>query len=258
MTLKIAIAGAAGRMGQTLTRLAGPEFAIVGGTERPGSPLLGTSFGTGSVADSAAQAAANADVWIDFTTPVATLAALESLKSTSVKAAILGATGWTAEQDALVAPHAKRIAIVKSGNYSLGVNMLLALVEKAASSLGPDWDIEISEMHHHHKVDAPSGTALMIGEAAARGRGKTLKELRTPPYDGITGPRKEGSIGFVVSRAGGVIGDHEARFASEQEIVTFSHRALDRALFAKGALAAAKWVADRKPGLYTMRDVLAV
>jgi len=131
-------------------------------------------------------------------------------------------------------------------------------VEQVAARLGADWDIEITEGHHRRKVDAPSGTALMIGEAAARGRGQPLGELRVPPYDGQTGPRKEGSIAFSVIRGGGIIGDHEAAFISDEEILSISHRALDRAIFAKGALTAAKWAVEQKPGLYTMRDVLGL
>ncbi len=260
MTLKIAIAGIAGRMGQALANAAaGGDFVVVGGSELPGSAHIGREISAGAVIlDSAAKAAANADIWIDFTTPVATLAALELLKNTKVKAAIVGTTGLSAAQEQQTAEHARRIAIVRAGNFSLGVNLLLGLVEQAAARLGPDWDIEISETHHRRKVDAPSGTALMIGEAAAMGRDARLTDMRTPPYDGLTGPRKAGAIGFAVSRGGGVIGDHEARFVSDEEILAIGHRALDRAIFAKGALHAARWAAAQKPGLYSMRDVLAL
>lgn len=259
MTLKIAIAGAAGRMGQALIKAAGDSFVVVGGSERPGSPDIGRDLGGGAtISEAANRAAANADVWIDFTTPEATLAALEQLKTTNVKAAIVGTTGLAPLHDQRIAEHAKRIAIVKTGNFSLGVNLLLGLIEQAAARLGAGWDIEISETHHKRKVDAPSGTALMMGESAAKSRGGKLSDLRTPPYDGLTGPRKESSIGFAVTRGGGVIGDHEIKFISDEEVVSIGHRALDRALFAKGALHAARWAATQRPGLYSMRDVLAL
>jgi len=260
MTVKIAIAGAAGRMGQALIAgAAGGDFAVVGGSEQPGSPHIGREMITSIIiSDTANKAAASADVWIDFTAPVATLAALDLLKSTKVKAAIVGTTGLSAAQEQQIAEHAKRIAIVRSRNFSLGVNLLIGLIEQAAARLGSDWDIEISETHHKRKVDAPSGTALMMGEAAAKVRGSALADLRTPPYDGQTGPRKQGAIAFAVTRAGGVIGDHEIKFASDEEILSIGHRALDRALFARGALHAARWAAGQKPGLYSMRDVLAL
>ena len=246
MTLALAIAGSNGRMGRALIDAASKDkrFSIVGATTRGGP--------------SASTAAANGEVWIDFTTPDATIAALGALGGTKVRAAIVGATGFSAEQDARIAEHATRIAIVKSGNFSLGVNLLAALVEESAAKLGIDWDIEIFEAHHRRKVDAPSGTALMLGEAAARGRGKTLKEVRLAPNDGVTGVRKDGGIGFASLRAGGIVGEHEVRFAAEREVLTLSHQALDRALFADGALVAALWAAGRPPGLYSMRDVLAL
>jgi 4-hydroxy-tetrahydrodipicolinate reductase len=258
MTLKIAIAGIAGRMGQALVNAAaGSGFVVAGGSEQPGSAHIGRDIGNGvAISDSAAKAAAGADVWLDFTTPTATLAALELLKNTKVKAAIVGTTGLAPSHEQQIAEHAKRIAIVKAGNFSLGVNLLLGLIEQAAARLGPDWDIEICEMHHRRKVDAPSGTALMMGEAAARGRGAPLAQLRVPPHDGITGARKPGAIGFSVRRAGGIIGDHDAAFASEDEILTIGHRAISRAIFARGALHAARWAVGQKPGLYSMRDVL--
>lgn len=264
--IRIAIAGAGGRMGQTLIRMAAAGFDIVGGTERKGAPQLGLDLGMlagldalgVSAVEDPADAAKQARVWIDFTAPGATLATLDRLKESPIKAAIVGATGFTPEQNAGVAAHAKRIAIVKTTNFSLGVNLLAGLIEQAARRLGPDWDIEISETHHRRKVDAPSGTALTMGEAAARGRGGKLADLRGPPYDGITGARQAGRIGFAVSRGGGVIGDHEARFVSDEEILSLGHRALDRAVFARGALHAARWAADQAPGLYTMRDVLSL
>ena len=155
-------------------------------------------------------------------------------------------------------PVDERIAIVRSGNFSLGVNLLAALVEQAAQRLGPDWDIEITEAHHRRKADAPSGTALLLGDAAAHGRNVRLESARLKPHDGITGARKEGGIGFSAIRGGGIVGEHDVRFIAEREILTLSHTALDRAVFADGALAAALWVADKPPGLYSMRDVLGL
>lgn len=226
MTLSIAIAGANGRMGAALLAAAGADsrFSVTGSTSRGGQQP--------------AQAAANADVWIDFTTPEATLAALDALTQTKVSAAIIGTTGLSAAQHARIADAANRIAIVYSGNFSLGVNLLAALVHQAAQRLGPAWDIAITETHHTRKVDAPSGTALMLADAAA------------------TGPRSAGDIKIDSIRTGDVIGEHDVIFASERETITLSHKALDRALFADGALAAALWAADKPPGLYSMKDVL--
>ena len=258
MSISIAIAGAAGRMGQAIAACAGPDFVITGGSERPGTPPIGADKGGWTIADSPSRAAQSAEVWIDFTTPQATLEALEQLKLTKVCTAIVGATGLSPQQEQQVADHAKRIAIVRDRNFSLGVNLMIGLVEQVAARLGEDWDIEITEGHHRRKVDAPSGTALMIGEAAARGRGAPLADLRVPPHDGQSGPRRQGSIAFSVIRGGGIIGDHDAAFISDEEILSVSHRALDRAIFAKGALTAAKWAVSQKPGLYAMRDVLGL
>lgn len=269
MTLSIAIAGAAGRMGRALARASSQtpqEMRIAGASERPDSPALGMDVGAlaganpvgVAVVSDVRAAAAGADIWLDFTTPDATVAALDAIAQTKVRAAIIGTTGLDAAQEAKIADAAKRIAIVRSGNFSLGVNLLAALVEDAAARLGPDWDIEIHEAHHRRKVDAPSGTALLLGEAAARGRGKTLNELRLKPHDGVTGARRAGGIGFSVTRAGGIVGEHDVQFAAEREVLTLSHKALDRAVFADGALAAAQWAGDKPPGLYSMRDVLGL
>jgi 4-hydroxy-tetrahydrodipicolinate reductase len=269
MTLSIAIAGVAGRMGGALIRAASEakqEINIVGGTERAGSAALGVDLGTVArirpvgvaATHDVATAAAKADIWVDFSAPDASLAAIDALAATRVRAAIVGTTGLSAEQEARIAAAAKRIAIVRSNNFSLGVNLLASLVERAASKLRDGWDIEIVETHHHRKIDAPSGTALLLGEAAAQGRAKPLKDLRLPPRDGITGKRPEGGIGFAVVRGGGVVGEHNVIFAAEREVVTLSHQALDRAVFADGALAAAIWAADKPPGLYSMRDVLGL
>jgi 4-hydroxy-tetrahydrodipicolinate reductase len=268
MTIRLAIAGASGRMGQALVRAAAErsDVRITGAACSPRSAFLGKDAGV--LASAAATgvpivadvgvAAADADVWIDFSTPDATRAAAAALPATGVKAAVIGATGLDAAGEAAIRAAARTIAIVKSGNFSLGVNVLAALVRQAAQRLGPDWDIEIIERHHRRKVDAPSGTALALGEAAAAGRGHTLHDLRLEPRDGVTGSRPEGGIGFAVVRAGGIVGEHEVILASETESLRLAHVAADRAIFANGALYAALWAVKQKPGLYSMQDVLAL
>ena len=266
MTLNLIIAGAAGRMGRALIAAGHDDarFAIVGGTERAGSDSIGTDLGMLEgqppsgylIADNAVAACQHGDVWIDFTTPSATIDALGALKATNVKAAIIGTTGFDANQlDAIQAASA-HLAIVMSGNFSLGVNLVAGLVRQAAGRLGPDWDIEILESHHRHKVDAPSGTALILGHAAAAGRGVDHNQVAKLARHGQVGPRTAGDLGYAVIRAGGIIGDHEVMFASEDEIVTIAHKAGSRTIFAKGALNAAAWASAKKPGLYTMGDVL--
>jgi 4-hydroxy-tetrahydrodipicolinate reductase len=261
MTIRIAIAGAAGRMGTALVLAVSQrqDISIVGASERPSSHAIGVEIAPGvTILDDVARAAKDADVWIDFTTPDATQEALIALGGTGVRAAVIGTTGITAETDAAIADASKRLAIVRSGNFSLGVNILAGLVRQAAERLGPEWDIEIVEAHHRRKVDAPSGTALMLGEAAAAGRGKSLHDLRLDPREGITGSRAEGGIGFAVVRGGGIVGEHEVIFAAESESLRFSHVAGDRSLFAHGAVHAALWAATQKPGLYSMQDVLGL
>ena len=197
------------------------------------------------------------DVVIDFSTADASVELALACADKGGPALVIGSTGLTPEQDADILKAAEKIAIVRSGNFSLGVNILIGLVEHAAQRLDArDWDIEILETHHRRKVDAPSGTALMLGEAAAAGRDVDLAEVRSAPYDRIDGVREEGSIGFASLRAGGVIGEHTVLFASDDETLTLSHSAIDRSLFAKGAVAAAAWVRSRPPGLYDMQDVL--
>ncbi|MCU0882149.1 MAG: 4-hydroxy-tetrahydrodipicolinate reductase [Hyphomonadaceae bacterium] len=263
--LKIAIAGGAGRMGRTMIRLVqeADDLTLTGASEALDSPHFGAPVaslipGAPASFGDVGTAANRADIWIDFTTPAATLAALDALDSLPVRAVIIGTTGFDAQGEAAIERAAAKFAIVRSGNFSLGVNLLTLLVEKAAAHLGTDWDIEISEAHHRRKVDAPSGTALMLGEAAATGRGVALADLRLPPHDGITGPRTHSGIGFSVTRAGGIIGDHSVLLAHDDEMITLSHRATDRSLFARGALHAARWAAGQPPGLYAMRDVLAL
>ncbi len=197
------------------------------------------------------------DVVIDFSTPEASVELARTCAARGGPALVIGSTGLTPEQETDIHKAAEKIAIVRSGNFSLGVNILIGLVEHAAQRLdAADWDIEVLEAHHRKKIDAPSGTALMLGEAAANGRGEDLADVRRPPWDGITGPRVTGGIGFASLRAGGIIGEHTVLFASEDETLTLSHSAIDRSLFAKGAVAAAAWVRSRKPGLYDMQDVL--
>lgn len=255
-------------MGRALVRAASEDsrFMICGGTERSDGQFLGIDLGAlagvaplmMNTSETSNLAADKAQVWIDFTAPDATVAALDALEGTPVRAAVVGTTGLTTEQEAKIATHAERIAIVRSGNFSLGVNLLAALVEQAAQRLGPDWDIEITEAHHRRKADAPSGTALLLGDAAAHGRNVTPESARLKPHDGLTGERKRGGIGFSAIRGGGIVGEHDVRFIAEREVLTLSHTALDRAVFADGALAAALWVADKPPGLYSMRDVLGL
>ena len=239
---------------------------ITGGTETAQSPHLKNDLGELAGAKplglkpvtDVVNAASNASVWIDFTVPAATLAALEALRHTGVQVVVIGTTGFSDEETRAIERAADHFAIVKAGNFSLGVNLMLALTKLATSRLGPDWDIEIMETHHRRKVDAPSGTALMIGEAAADGRGHPLGDLQAPPYDGPSAKREAGTIGFAVRRMGDVIGDHQIAIGSDKEILTIGHTALDRSVFAEGALQAAIWAMSADPGLYSMDDVLAL
>ena len=198
-----------------------------------------------------------ADVVIDFTTPEASVALARAAAEAGRPALVIGATGMGPEHIAAIDEAAGRVAIVRTGNFSLGVNILTGLVRQAAKLLPADaYDIEIFEAHHRHKVDSPSGTALMLGRAAADGRGVDLDDVAVRGRDGITGVRRPGDIGFAVMRGGGIIGEHSVTFAAEEEILTLSHAGIDRALFARGAVAAARWVAGKPPGLYDMQDVL--
>ena len=250
--LKIAIAGALGRMGRQMALAveADPRLALVARFHRPGSA------GEGLVERD--EALAIADVVIDFTTPAASVELAKACAARGGPALVIGSTGFNASELAAIAEAAKSIAIVRSGSYSLGLNMLAGLVEQAARALGPDADIEILEAHHRLKVDAPSGTALMLGEAAARGRGVGLDDVARRGCDGVTGPRPAGEIGFAVLRGGGIVGDHTVSFLSEGETLTLSHSAGDRSMFARGAIVAALWVVERPPGEYDMRDVLVL
>jgi 4-hydroxy-tetrahydrodipicolinate reductase len=245
------VAGALGRMGRAVAVAveAEPTLSLGARFGRPGRT------GEGLVGQDAALAAA--DVVIDFTTPAASTALAQVCAGRGGPALVIGSTGFDAAQLVALESAALKVAIVRAGNFSLGVNMLMGLVEQAARQLGPEaYDIEVFEAHHRRKLDAPSGTALMLGEAAAKGRGVALSAVANRARDGITGPRPAGEIGFAVMRGGGIVGEHSVTFAAEDEILTLSHSARDRGLFARGAVAAARWVAGRPPGQYDMRDVL--
>jgi 4-hydroxy-tetrahydrodipicolinate reductase len=236
------ISGARGRMGRAVSQVLDAREDVV----------VAARFDRGETPDLKL-----CDVIIDFSTPEASVDLAKACAARGGPALVIGSTGLSPEQDVEIEAAAEKIAIVRSGNFSLGLNILIGLVEHAAQRLdGRDWDIEVLETHHRRKVDAPSGTALMLFEAAANGRGRDLEDLKTAPYDGITGPREPGKIGFASLRAGGVIGEHTVLFGSDDELLTLSHSAIDRSLFAKGAVAAAAWVRNRRPGLYDMQDVL--
>lgn len=238
----VGISGARGKMGRAVDLVLDARSDV----------MVAARFDRGETPD-----LSRCDVVIDFSTAEASVALASACARTGAPALVIGSTGFSPEQDAALVTAAERIAIVRSGNFSLGVNILIGLVEHAALRLDArDWDIEISEAHHRRKVDAPSGTALMLGEAAANGRGRDLNDLRSPPYDGVGEARETGRIGFSSIRAGGIVGEHTVLFASEDEVLTLSHSAIDRSLFARGAVAAAAWVRTRRPGLYDMQDVL--
>ncbi|MBY5408319.1 4-hydroxy-tetrahydrodipicolinate reductase [Rhizobium leguminosarum] len=266
--MKLVVVGAAGRMGQTLIRLIHSIEGVTlhAAVERAGSPFVGKDAGeiaglgqTGvTIGDDPLNAFLDAEGVLDFTSPAATV----EFSGRAAQARIvhvIGTTGCSDDDNARIAAAARHARIVKSGNMSLGVNLLSVLAEQAARALDPDdWDIEILEMHHKHKVDAPSGTALLIGEAAAKGRGIDLASKSVRVRDGHTGAREAGTIGFATLRGGSVIGEHSVLFAGEGEIVTLSHSAADRSIFARGAIKAALWARDKKPGLYSMLDVLGL
>jgi len=205
----------------------------------------------------AAEAVAQSDVVIDFSTAEASTALASLAADQGGVALVVGSTGFSSADEAVMRDAARRIAIVKSGNYSLGVNLLIGLVGQAAKALPAEvYDIEIFEAHHRRKIDAPSGTALMLGEAAARGRGAEFQAVADRGRDGLTGARRQGAIGFSVMRGGGIVGEHSVVFVADDEIISLSHSARDRSLFARGAVEAARWVAGKPPGLYDMQDVL--
>ncbi|MER9844033.1 4-hydroxy-tetrahydrodipicolinate reductase [Mesorhizobium australicum] len=249
--IRIAISGALGRMGRQMADAvrADARLALAGCFHRPGS------VGDGLV--SRDEAIAMADVVVDFTTPAASAELARLCAERGGPALVIGSTGFETAEIATIADAAKAIAIVRSGSFSLGLNMLVGLVEQATRALDPDdWDAEIFEAHHRHKIDAPSGTALMLGQAVAGGRDVRLDTVARRVRDGVTGARPAGEIGFAVARGGSIVGEHSVSFRAEGETVTVSHSAGDRIMFARGAIAAAFWVAGRAPGEYDMRDML--
>ena len=266
-TLKIGVLGAGGRMGRMVTQVAQETAgcALAGGVEPAGSPFLGQDLGAlaglgplgVAVEADAAALIARADAVIEFSTPAATVAHA-GLAAEAGTVHVIGTTGLGAADEAALAEAAARTAIVYAPNMSLGVNLLMSLVERVARALDPDYDIEVFEMHHRHKVDAPSGTALGLGRAAAAGRGVDLDEVAARARDGHTGARQAGDIGFAVLRGGDVVGDHTVVFAAEGERLELTHRASSRAIYARGAVKAALWARGKPPGLYTMKDVLGL
>jgi 4-hydroxy-tetrahydrodipicolinate reductase len=257
--MKVTITGAGGRMGKTLIQCVAETSGLTlhGLIEREGASIIGQTINGVKVKSDPAVALFNADVVIDFTIPEASIALCKRAAEMKV-AVILGTTGFSESEEAVIRECAKHIPIMKSGNMSLGVNLLAALVKQAAAKLGDDWDIEVLEMHHRQKIDAPSGTALLLGEAAAAGRGVSLKDKRVSTRDGHTGARNAGDIGFATLRGGMIVGEHDVIFASDSERVILSHKAADRGLFARGAIHAAKWIKGKDAGLYSMADVLAL
>ncbi|HSW13166.1 MAG TPA: 4-hydroxy-tetrahydrodipicolinate reductase [Solimonas sp.] len=263
--VRIAVLGASGRMGRAVIQAvdASPRAKLGAALEREGCPeagqdaaaLAGLAVAGVKILTQPAQAAADFDVLIDFTRPEATVAML-ALCVEHRRAMVIGTTGFTPEQQAQVEAAAQQIPIVKAGNFSIGVNLSLKLLEDAARVLGEDFDIEIVEAHHRHKVDAPSGTALMMGEAVARGAGRKLKDVAVYERYGHTGARDRQTIGFSTVRGGDVVGDHTVMFLGDGERVEIAHKASSRNIFAKGAVHAATWVARQPAGLYSMRDVL--
>ncbi|MGB0843797.1 MAG: 4-hydroxy-tetrahydrodipicolinate reductase [Alphaproteobacteria bacterium] len=265
---KIGITGVAGRMGQMLlkTVLADPECELVGGTEYVGSPHVGADLGelVGAkvlginIGDNPADLFEKADVVVDFTLPKATDIHLE-LATKHGTAWLLGTTGLSAEQDAQISKASETTPILQAANFSLGVNLLLGLVKQAAAALPEqDWDIEVVETHHNQKIDAPSGTALALGIAAAEGRDVELEDVQKLSREGVTGVRPVGEIGFATMRGGDVAGEHQVNFFGTSERIEIGHRASDRAIFAKGAIHAAKWMVGKSAGHYDMQDVLGL
>jgi 4-hydroxy-tetrahydrodipicolinate reductase len=263
----ITITGASGRMGQMLlkTVLDSDRARLVGAVERSGHAWVGRDVGEAMggqangiiVTDDPLEAFAISQAVIDFTTPAATLE-FAALTAQARAVHIIGTTGMNAAEIEQLEPASRHAVIVRAGNMSLGVNLLTKLTEKVAAALDADFDIEIIETHHHHKVDAPSGTALMLGEAAAVGRGVNLNDVRESGRDGMTGARKRGDIGFVAIRGGDVVGEHDVLFAGAGERIILRHMATDRSIFARGALKAALWGQTQKPGHYDMMDVLGL
>ncbi|KIN75238.1 Dihydrodipicolinate reductase [Sulfitobacter noctilucae] len=266
-TPRIAITGASGRMGRTLIGLvaASDQMTLTGAIERPGHDWLGRDVGTAmggaplgvTVSDDAANALKNAEAVIDFTAPAATLE-FAAVAAQAGIVHVIGTTGMSDDEIDALDEFTDRATIIRAGNMSLGVNLLTQLTKRVAAALDEDYDIEVIEAHHNQKVDAPSGTALMLGEAAAEGRGVKLSEVSDRGRDGITGARKRGDIGFTAIRGGDIIGEHDVMFAALGERIILRHVASDRSVFARGALKAAIWGQGRAPGAYDMLDVLGL
>lgn len=267
-SMGLVVVGAAGRMGQSLIRAIAEVDGVhlAGAIERDGSDAIGRDSGevAGLEANDVAITAdalpvfARADAVLDFTTPAATLEFAELAAQARI-VHVIGTTGMGESDEAKLHAASRHSRIVKSGNMSLGVNLLSVLVRQAARALDAgDWDIEVLEMHHRHKVDAPSGTALLLGEAAAEGRGISLNENSVRVRDGHTGAREAGSIGFATLRGGSVVGEHSVLLAGEGETIEITHKATDRSIFARGAVRAALWARHQKPGYYSMLDVLGL
>jgi 4-hydroxy-tetrahydrodipicolinate reductase len=265
--MRLIVVGAAGRMGRTLARIVTESAGVTlaGAIEREGAPEIGMDSGVlaGLPANGIAVTAdalpvfAKADGVLDFTVPAATIAFAELAAQARI-VHVIGTTGLSAGDEAKIKAAARHAVVVKSGNMSLGVNLLAGLVRHAAKALDADFDIEVLEMHHRGKTDAPSGTALMFGQAAAEGRGIDLARHSARGRDGLTGARKRGDSGFASLRGGSVIGEHAVILAGEGEVIELTHKASDRGLFARGAVKAALWGRDQKPGLYSMADVLGL
>ncbi len=263
----IVVTGASGRMGQMLiqTIAASDAARLVGAVERAGHDWVGRDAGEAmggpalgvTVTDDPLEAFARAQAVIDFTAPAATVE-FAKLAAQARCCHVIGTTGMTDEDIAQLEPCARHAVIVRAGNMSLGVNLLVQLTKRVAAALDEDFDIEVIEGHHRHKVDAPSGTALMLGEAAAEGRGVALADVADRGRDGITGARKRGDIGFTAIRGGDIVGEHDVLFAADGERIVLRHLATDRAIFARGALKAALWGQDKAPGAYDMVDVLGL
>src|SRR3984893_5526002 len=265
--MRLIVAGAGGRMGRALTRAIAdtPGAVLTGALEAPGSELLGKNAGSlAGLGENGVKL--SADLWslskdadgiLDFTVPGATIANV-AIAAERGLVHVIGTTGLSASDDAVIKSVTSRAIVVQSGNMSLGVNLLAAMVKRVAQSLDDGFDIEILEMHHKAKIDAPSGTALLLGEAAAKGRGIALDQHSARGRDGNTGARRPGDIGFASLRGGTVTGDHSVIFAGSMERIELTHRAEDRTMFAQGAIKAAMWAHGKKPGLYSMADVLGL
>jgi 4-hydroxy-tetrahydrodipicolinate reductase len=265
--IKIGVMGVAGRMGRELVRAVTEQdgCTVIGGTEQAGSEMIrrdiGELAGVGAlgiaVSEDAESVIRAADAILDFTAPQASVA-FASMAAAGGAVHVMGSTGFSDEHEAAIRETAKEAVIIKAGNMSLGVNLIVAMTRKIAKALDEDFDIEILEMHHRHKVDAPSGTALMLGQAAADGRGVDLGERSVRSRDGHTGARRRGDIGYATLRGGNVVGEHSAIFAADGERVIISHVATDRAIFARGGVKAALWGQGKAPGIYSMTDVLGL